>query len=97
MTTASTAYRAHRSRTEVPTHLFAVGQQVRLKAGIGRPAQPTEVYLITGTLPPRGNSPQYRIRNDEERHDRVTTQDDLELVIASPAGPSLIERTFGNV
>jgi hypothetical protein len=31
----------------------------------------------TATLPPRENSPQYRIRNDEERPERVTTQGSL--------------------
>ena len=56
------------------------------------------VYHITGTLPPSGGSPQYRIRNDDEHHERVTTQDRLEPVRMSSAdeGAMLIERTFGN-
>ena len=46
-----------------------------------------DIFRITAKLPPRGSSPQYRIRNDEERHERVTTQDDLE-----PASHSGVRR-----
>jgi hypothetical protein len=57
-----------------------------------------DIYRITGKLPPRGDSLQYRIRNDDERHERVTTQDSLEPVDLSPTGDgaTLIERTFGH-
>ena len=83
-------------RREAATHLFTSGQVVRLKGGFGQPSGSGDIYRITGTLPPRGDSPQYRIRNDNERHERVTTQDSLELVRVSPAGQSatLIEGTF---
>ena len=79
-------------RREPATHRFAVGQAVRLKSGSAM-----SPYRITGTLPPRENSPQYRIRNEEERHERVTTDDSIELIGASLAqdGASLLERTFG--
>ncbi len=94
MTTATIGQRnARQFRREASTHFFAVGQSVWLKNGFGR--TPANIYHITGTLPPRGNSPQYRIRNDAERHERVTTQDDLEPVSISQSGASLIERTFG--
>lgn len=85
-------------RPDPATHLFAVGQAVRLKDGFGRPSLPVEIYHITGTLPPRGDSPQYRIRNENERHERVTTQDSLEPVGMSGPGDNatLIERTFGH-
>ncbi|KXF75407.1 hypothetical protein ATN84_19290 [Paramesorhizobium deserti] len=88
----------HPARREALTHLFTIGQTVRLKDGFGRPALPADIYRITGTLPPRGNSPQYRIRNDDERHERVTTQDSLEPVDISQVGSdaTLIERTFGH-
>jgi hypothetical protein len=48
-------------------------------------------------LPPRGDSQQYRIRNEAEHYERVATQDSLEAVSIMPAGPSgaLIEGTFG--
>lgn len=76
-------------------HLFAVGQAVRLKGGLGRSAY---TYHITGALPSSGGSPQYRIRNDGEQHERVATQDQLELPVATPGGEgaALIERTFSH-
>jgi hypothetical protein len=78
------------------THLFAIGQLVRLRSGFGS-SRSAQVYRITGTLPPRADSAQYRIRNDDERHERVTTQDNLEPVRALPAGErTILERTFGH-
>jgi hypothetical protein len=84
-------------RHETATHLFTMGQIVRLKGGFALPSQSVVTYRITGTLPPRGDSLQYRIRNDDEHYERVATQDSLEPVSLSPAGPSgaLIEGTFG--
>ncbi|MBL8575617.1 MAG: hypothetical protein JNK47_00200 [Mesorhizobium sp.] len=89
---------ARPARQEAPAHLFTIGQAVRLKGGFLRPALPTDIYHITGTLPARGDSLQYRIRSDGERHERVTTQDSLEPVDMSQSGGSsnLIERTFGH-
>ena len=56
-------------------HQFTLGQAVRLKNALG----PTSnIYLITARLPPSGNSPQYRIRNDTEKFERVSTQLNLE-------------------
>jgi hypothetical protein len=88
---------AHPIRPEATTHLFTVGQVVRVKSGFDRLSQSENIYRITGTLPPKGDSPQYRIRNDEERYERVTTQDNLEPMRVSPGGESatLIDRTFG--
>lgn len=79
------------------THAFAVGQSVRLKGGFGRPRLP-EIYLITATLPARGDQPQYRIRCEGERYERVATQDHLEAasIVAAGENASLIERTFGH-
>lgn len=84
-------------RRETASHLFSVGEIVRLK-GFGQPFSPMDVYRITATLPSRENSLQYRIRNDEERHERVAAQDSLEPVLMSPVGDDaiLIERTIGN-
>jgi len=99
MTSTSFIQRTARQfRREVPTHLFAVGQSVKLKGGFPRPALAGDIYRITGTLPPRGNSLQYRIRNEDERHERVTTEDSLEPVgmQQSGSGATLIERTFGH-
>jgi hypothetical protein len=99
MTAASALQRHPRPIPRDPTtHLFTVGQAVRLKGGFGRRFQSGDIYRITGTLPARDDSPQYRIRNDDECHERVTTQDSLEPVTIAPAGDgaALIERTFGH-
>jgi hypothetical protein len=88
---------AHPIRYAAATHLFTAGQLVRLKGGFGLQSQSAATYRITGTLPPRGDSQQYRVRNEAEHYDRVATQDSLEAVSITPAGPSgaLIEGTFG--
>ena len=85
-------------RRAAPTHLFTVGQAVRLKRGFARPALPADIYHITAKLPPRENLLQYRIRNDDERRERVTTEDSLEPVDISQSGSgaTLIERTFAH-
>jgi hypothetical protein len=90
--------RARPVRQEAETHLFAVGAAVRLKGGYGSLLKSAEIYHVTATLPPRGNSLQYRIRNDEERYERVATQDDLEAVamLQPTDNAALVERTFGN-
>jgi hypothetical protein len=76
-------------------HLYAVGEMVRLKGGFGISADAGSVYRITGTLPARGDSPQYRIRSDDERHERVATQDTLAPVGKTGGGHTLLEKTFG--
>ncbi|PWJ78349.1 hypothetical protein C7441_11614 [Pseudaminobacter salicylatoxidans] len=68
-------------------HRFAIGQSVHLKNGFNRSDAAGGVYRITAILPERNNSPQYRIRSDGERHERVTTEDTLELInLPSPIG-----------
>jgi hypothetical protein len=85
-------------RPAAATHLFAVGQAVRLRGNFGTFPKTSEIYRVTGTLPPMGDSPRYRICSDGERHERVTTQDSLEPVRLSQSGEGavLIERTFGH-
>ena len=89
---------ARETRRESSTHLLVVGQSVRLKGGFGLPSGSSDIYHITGMLPSRDQSPQYRIRNDNERHERVVTQDSLEPVNMTRPGDNdtLIERTFGH-
>ncbi len=85
-------------RGEEATHLFAIGQAVRLRRGLGGSTLSSDIYHITATLPPRGDSLQYRIRNDDERHERVITQEGIEPVAESGSGQgsSLLETTFGH-
>ena len=79
-------------------HLYGLGEMVRLKGGFGISADAGSVYRITGTLPARGDSPQYRIRSDDERHERVATQETLEPIrkSATGTGATLLEKTFGD-
>ncbi|MDQ0394525.1 hypothetical protein [Labrys monachus] len=89
---------AHPDRRATGSHLFAVGQLVRLRHGHGSRSGAADLYRITAVLPPGENaSPQYRIRSDGESHERVTTEDRLEAVAAATTGrgAALIERTFG--
>lgn len=99
MTATAFMHRNNRPiQRDAATHLFAIGQAVRLKGDVATLSSSKDIYHVTGTLPPRGNSPQYRIRNDDERHERVTTQDNLEPAHVSQSGDSanLIEKTFGH-
>lgn len=100
MTHSSYRYRTiHPVRRETASHRFAVGQTVRLKSGFATALPPSNIFHVTAMLPPKVNSPQYRIRNDEERHERVATQDDLEPIDLTAAGSeaaTLMERTFGH-
>ncbi|PPQ38745.1 hypothetical protein SAMN06265338_101158 [Rhodoblastus acidophilus] len=73
-------------------HRFALGQAVRLKGGFAQRAPALGVCHITRTLPPLGESPQYRIRNDGESHERLASQNELEAVTGE--GADLMERTF---
>lgn len=66
----------------MPQHRFSIGQTVRLTQSFLLAASATEIYTITAILPERDNSPQYRIRSDDERHERVTTEDALEPIDA---------------
>ncbi|TPI08728.1 hypothetical protein FJW06_28030 [Mesorhizobium sp. B4-1-3] len=80
-----------------PARLFDIGQAVRLKGSLGVGPQTGEIYRVTGTLPSRENSLQYRIRSESEPHERVVTEDRLEPVDeVSDGGMMLIERTFGH-
>jgi hypothetical protein len=74
----------------LPVHRFAIGQTVRLQSSFGMSVRTAELYRVTGTLPSRDNSPQYRIRSDQERHERVTTEDSLEEV------ETLVQGNFPN-
>jgi len=67
----------------------------RLKAG--HAALHTAGHRIIGTLSPSGECLQYRIRRDDRRDERVTTQDNLEQTntLFGSESATLIGRTFG--
>ena len=59
-------------------HRFSIGQRVRLTGWNRLSTSPAETFRIVATLPERNDLLQYRIRSDNERHERVTTEDNLE-------------------
>ena len=59
-------------------HRFAIGQSVRLKGTVAMALQTGDMFRITGRMPARDWSPQYRISNDEGRHERVAEERNLE-------------------
>ena len=98
MTLSQNARRTIRPvRREPASHLFAIGETVRMK-DFGALPKAADIFQIIARLPARGDELQYRIRNDDERHERVATQRNLEAVDTLPAGgtEALIERTFGH-
>lgn len=83
--------------SEPTTHLFTVGQSVQLRGGYTVfTSRFGDIYRVTGKLPPSGNSLQYRIRNEREQHERVATEDSLEMVRADEPSENaaLVDRTF---
>jgi hypothetical protein len=57
-------------------HIYRVGEIVHFTAQV-RTTAAEGGYEITGLLPPRGEEPQYRIKNVREGHERVALQDQL--------------------
>jgi hypothetical protein len=68
-----------RPRTDTPSHLFAIGQTVRMKSRSGLTQKTAELFQIKSRLPVKDGSPQYRIRSEQETYERVTTEDNLEV------------------
>ncbi|MHA7775866.1 hypothetical protein [Roseibium sp. M-1] len=91
-------YLGDRDQGVSATHLFEVGQSVRLKNGLGGKNMSVETYRITSKVPVSGGFPQYRIRCENEPYERVAAQDLLEPVGGGASDPnrSLIEKTFGS-
>ena len=61
-------------------HRFTVGQAVRLTNLKALSPKAASTYTIQASLPPRDNSPQYRLYNEEFNQERVAMESDLELV-----------------
>jgi hypothetical protein len=74
-------------------HRFAIGQSVRLKGTIGMSLQTGDMFRITGKMPARNWSPQYRISSDEGRHERVAEENNLEEVTVAPSPGPLLARS----
>lgn len=78
---------------DAAAHRYAVGQNVRLKGNFTHQPASASLYRITSTLPPAEASPQYRIRNDVDGHERVAPEESLE---PAREGSPLIDETFGH-
>jgi hypothetical protein len=74
-------------------HRFAIGQSVRLRGTIGMSLQTGDMFRITGKMPARDWSPQYRISSDEGRHERVAEENNLEEVAVAASPGSLLARS----
>ena len=68
-----------RPRTDTPSHLFAIGQTVRMKSRSGLAQKTAELFQIKSRMPVKDGSLQYRIRSEQETYERVTTEDNLEV------------------
>ena len=61
-------------------HRYPLGQTVRFKSRAGMPLKTPDTFEIVGLLPPQNGTCQYRMRSEEERHERVAQEDDIEAV-----------------
>ena len=61
-----------------PVHKFKIGQTVDLVPSTGRSAASGH-YEIVSLRPADGGNPQYRIKGENESHERVVSESDLIL------------------
>ncbi|SBW00601.1 conserved hypothetical protein [uncultured Alphaproteobacteria bacterium] len=83
-------------RREAASHMYMVGQVVRMRNDGPRTARSADIFRITAKLPPNDGLPQYRLRNATERFERVATQDAIEPLTRSRSNSPLspAERAF---
>ena len=58
-------------------HRYRVGQAVQFVPGRGVIQSAKGHYTIVRLLPPEGNSPQYRIKNRTDGHERMVQEAEL--------------------
>jgi hypothetical protein len=61
-----------------PAHRYKAGDRVRVNGHRSTLQRAEGAYRVLATLPFEGNALQYRVRNDEERYERIVSEDDLE-------------------
>lgn len=71
------------------THRYGIGQPVRLKITMGMAPRTPVMFRVTARLPAKDSWPQYRIRSEDERHERVAMEDSLEAIEAPVTADSL--------
>ncbi len=62
-------------------HKFRVGQAVSFSPGRGIDHRSKGGYTVSRLLPVEGNTPQYRIKNDVDGHERMVQENELEITI----------------
>lgn len=63
--------------------IFTAGQHVALQSRVGLSPRTPADFKILFRLPDNGGQPQYRIRNDDQDHERVEQGSNLELITVS--------------
>jgi hypothetical protein len=63
----------------VHEHKFKVGQSVSFTSGPFGRGGTNGIYKVTQLLPPEGDN-QYRIKNDDEPHERVVKESQLDRI-----------------
>ena len=79
---------------EMREHRFSVGQTVRMPNRFGAVKTNDLLFTVTGKMPAKDRSPQYRVRSEEERHERVVTEDMLEATATQSESVDDAEQLF---
>ena len=64
-------------------HKFQVGQAVSFSPGRGIDHRSKGGYTVSRLLPVESNTPQYRIKNDVDGHERMVQENELQLATTS--------------
>ena len=75
-------------------HRFSIGQLVRMANRFGAAKTNELSFTVTGRMPEKDNSPQYRIYSEEERHERVASEDMLQAIAPELEIVEAAERLF---
>ena len=62
-------------------HRYKVSQNVTLNDGAGIRLKPLAIYCITAILPGRDSEPQYRVKGEHERFERVVDEHHIVAIL----------------
>lgn len=71
----------------MPSHSFAVGQKVQFRPGAGDLRPLRGRYTVVRLLPSETRDHQYRIKSDQDGHERVVLESQLASAVTTLAGP----------
>lgn len=60
-------------------HLYSIGQQVSFGGRLVTYLKRSGVFTITKLLPPQDAALQYRIKSEHEAHERVASENELQI------------------